>query len=39
MQNLLSLISDEIADKVENEIKITELFKLSDDYPNYESQL
>lgn len=38
MENLLSLISDEIADKVENNIKIPKLFHLIDDLP-YEMQL
>jgi dynein heavy chain len=38
MINLLTLISDEIADKVETSIKITKLFRLIDDLP-YESQL
>ena len=38
MVNLLSLISDEIADKVENQIKISKLFHLSDDQ-SFETQL
>ena len=33
MANLLQLISDEIADKVESNIKINKLFKLIDDMP------
>ena len=33
MPNLLSLISDEIADKVEGSIKINKLFKLNDELP------
>lgn len=38
MQNLLTLISEEIADKVESQIKIPQLFYLRDDLP-YEMQL
>jgi dynein heavy chain, axonemal len=38
MADLISLISNEIADKVESVIKIKELLKLKEDYP-YESQL
>jgi len=38
MVNLLSLISDEIADKVEGQIKINKLFNLNDDLP-FEVQL
>lgn len=38
MQNLISLISDEIADKVESQIKIQKLFILRDDLP-FEMQL
>lgn len=38
MVNLLSLISDEIADKVENNIKIPKLFHLNDEL-QYEPQL
>jgi dynein heavy chain len=33
MQNLISLISEEIADKVESQIKISKLFHLRDDLP------
>jgi len=39
MQNLLNLISDEIADKVENEIKIQNLFKLNNESVSHETQL
>ena len=38
MPNLLSLISDEIADKVEGQIKISKLFHLDDELP-FEMQL
>lgn len=38
MSDLISLISNEIADKVEHFIKIKDLFKLKEDYP-YETQL
>jgi dynein heavy chain len=38
MQNLIQLISEEIADKVESQIKIGKLFHLRDDLP-FEVQL
>lgn len=38
MQTLISTISNEIADKVENYVKISELLKLNDDLP-YKQQL
>lgn len=38
MKHLIQLISDEIADKVEGQIKINELFKMSEDKP-YEEQM
>ena len=37
--HLLALISNEIADKVENQINIKELYTLTEDNSSYEEQL
>jgi len=39
MMHLLTLISNEIADKVENQINIKELYTLTEDNSSYEEQL